>query len=246
MRTNLVAATVTPVWLHFGPNRVRTIEGYNPSGDLFLQLFDLPSPSNSPITTGAIPRESLQLQGTNSFKWDFNDGIDFSRDLSVAVSTTQASYTAPGAGAGANVSIIHDGPYPVLASSGAPYVVSDVGDYSTPIDHLQVWTEAAGATAGKILRRIDYRPNAALQKYLVGYAVDTPLASSKPLFIISIPASANGQDLQFHAGAGNPIFAQLADFTLKAGLTINIAATTVPGAVTAGTPGVMRAIYTDI
>ena len=232
----IVAADLTK-WISFGACRVRSISGFNnQSADVYIQLHEAsPRSAAAVLANGTVPKfKSLLAQQSNGFLYNFpGEGQDFA-ELTIAMSTTDTSLTAIGAAGGLDMNVTVDGPY-LVANYPTLTIAGDLA--GSDVNTLQVWAESAGP---KTLMRVDALNGTAVQRYLVGYAVDSVAVTSKPQFILSMPGNAT---YNFCAGAGIPILEKTpSDQALHQGLTILQSTSTTPGTTsTAATK--IRAMY---
>ena len=99
MKVKLVAADLTK-YISWGRCNVKKIFGYNASASAFLQIFQKPTVANGDVP----PVAALSAPTGQWFDWFFDKGLPLSEFL-FAVSSTQPTYTAVGAGAGVDVTI---------------------------------------------------------------------------------------------------------------------------------------------
>lgn len=119
-----------------------------------------------------------------------------------------------------------------------------VGDYTSVVDTLQVWTDANGP---KKLIKLELTNAAAVTLYAAVYAVDAPGPTSKIQALIPIPAKVGGVNgftiASFGNVAGLSPFQQDADHTLHDGCTIWVSSITAPGTKYAPPSATIRATY---
>lgn len=134
----MVAADLVK-WCAYGPCMVTKIFGYNNQAtDLYIQLHQVPPLANGTLTAGAVPvAKSLLTQTKNGFMFPFPDGMHLS-ELLVAISTTEATYTAVGAGGGLDLTIEVDSQY---LCDGTEVVT---GNLTIATTSLQPWSNATG------------------------------------------------------------------------------------------------------
>ena len=110
-----------------------------------------------------------------------------------------------------------------------PTGTSSAGDLTTAVKALAVWTEAAGATTGKKLKRLQVKNLAAAVRYAVVYAVDAPAATSRIVAQYEVGASKN-VDINFGYNDGlQPFQKKASDATVQQGCTVWCALTTAAG-----------------
>lgn len=254
MLVKMTAANLTK-WMAWGRVVVKTIHGYNNNGaSVYIQLHQEPV-----LTAGDVPAcASLQCFANDGFMFSFGtQGIELS-ELIVGMSSTEANYTAVGAGAGLDVTFDIDTQF---ACDGTETIV---GDLTTGQNTLQVWTEATGATAAQRLLRVDIKDNQNVAQ-LVGivYAVDSvqvyslPQANWQPtknaVSTVFFGDAQGGlspfqQDAftQYNAAFANPASPP----AIHRGCTINISSLTngywTPGSLWGGTSPNVRAIFKPV
>lgn len=163
MKVAMVAADLTKR-VAFGVVKVNEVHGWNNQAtDLYIQFFEKPQVAN-----GDIPVfKSLWVAGNGApFSWAFVD-CELS-ELLIAISTTEASYTAVGAGGGLDLSCVFQSDFPV----GSDILIS--GNLTSAVHELQVWTNAQGP---RRLMRLDIANNDASDVYAHIHALDTPSVS---------------------------------------------------------------------
>jgi len=163
-----LAATDLTKWVAWGPCNVQKIYGRNDSGaDLYLQLHQSPV-----VLAGAtpIPNGVLTVPNGQWFDWFFQPGLALA-ELTIGVSTTALTYTAPGAGLGVTATCAFSSDFAVVNFSG----LAVSGDLTTGVASRQVWADSAGP---KKLYRLDVTNGGASTSYPYISARDTPSAKN--------------------------------------------------------------------
>src|SRR6266496_682128 len=126
----LVAANLTK-WCAFGQCRVIQVHGFNnQSADRYIQFHQAPT-----VTAADVPAiKSLWAPNGAGFSWSFFGGGIQLTELLVAISTTEANYTAPSAGGGLDMTVVVESDFLVTSTTAI------VGDLTTGVAGLQVWT----------------------------------------------------------------------------------------------------------
>jgi len=238
MLVNMVAADLTK-WVAWGPVTVRAIHGWNNNGtSVYIQLFQTPT-----VAASQVPAcKALVATANNGFMYVFGEqGITLS-ELLVALSTTELNYTAVSAASGLDMTLDIDSQF---ACDGTEVIA---GDLTTGQNALQVWTEAAGASAPKRLLRVDVKNNQATDVLVnLVYAVDTVAPTSRVTSFNSCPVSVTTTTYYGDAQSGFQPYQQDANYTQHRGCTINITGLTAgywtAGTVYGGTSPNIRAIY---
>ncbi len=165
----------------------------------YIQLF---SGVAVPVN-GAVPLLSIKVAANGSGVWRALEGFPFpvkAPGLVVAISSTSGTLTIDASGA-FDLELMVEEYAPAYIGQTAFTVV---GDLTTGVDSLAVWSEATGATTRQFLKRIQAINLVAAVRYLVVYAVDTPNADpriSKPLVLITIPSSGSiDRSFDFRSG----------------------------------------------
>ena len=216
-------------WVSFGECRVRAIHGWNnQAADVYIQLIEA---SKGTVAVGTVqpanatvPKyKALLAQAGNGFAYDLD--VNFS-ELIVAASTTETALTIVGAAGGLDLTIEVDGQYLVDMFP----TLTVVGDLTNDVTTLQVWPDGSPKT----LMRIDARQGADGVLPLVGYAVDTPAATSRPLFAFTVSGSTVAAPTSINFGRGQAFMDKTASTqAVHTGLTLQaqngIAAIANPG-----------------
>ncbi len=172
------------------PIKIQQIEGYcgGASGtQYYLQLH-----TGVPVSTTTVPIWSMQVQAVNGFSFEYPllDGLNtalMSLDATtlqpspnrggvyVAISSTDTVYTSVAAATDCRVDFEE---YELELPNK-----TFVGDTSTSVGSLQVWTEAAGlSTGGKHLLKVEAQNNNATTQYLMLFAKDAaPSTGDSPI-----------------------------------------------------------------
>lgn len=128
-------------WVSYGNTKIHHVFGANnnTSGDVYIQFHAAPV-----VLAGDVPAvASLFAPAAAPFDWPFTEPIDVS-ELTIAVSSTQATYTAL-TNTGLDLTAIIETDCPVGANTTL------VGDLTTGVTARQVWSEASGLSAPKRL-----------------------------------------------------------------------------------------------
>ena len=188
---------------------------------LYCQVHDaIAAPAN-----GAVPLKSWPA-GECAFK-EFEMGhLQLTQGLYICLSTTAATKTLAAGG-----SDLMDALNVELSDPEIPTGTTLVGDLTTPVAGLQVWTEAAGATARKALiaLEVDGTNLTTAQQYVQIFAQDTVATGDKPIimFPIAVGGVLTGANaLRFGIG-GRDIYSRDSDtpFTARLGCTVKISST---------------------
>lgn len=132
----------------------------------FVQLFDLSAlPTGSSIPAGAaVPKRSLQVLGQDGFRFDFTtEDLEFKNGITIVLSSTEVNYTAVGGG----ITCDFEGEIDTQTIQGT----TTVGDLTTGVNGLTVWTSAAGPN---YLFEIDWISNAGAVSYLLLFTKTSP------------------------------------------------------------------------
>lgn len=229
MNINLVAAN-TSKWIAWGPVRITQLHGYNNQGtSVYIQLHQVPPKADGTLAAGTVPAvKSLECLPGLPFAFT----LDFTlSECFLALSTTELTYTAVGAGGGLDLTVVASGEF---LCDGTEAVV---GDLTTAVNTLQVWTEAAGP---KRLLRLDVIELLAVARFVVIQATDAdanvPTDQILPIAASATVSGSMGSD-------GLLIFTKSAAQVLSQGCTIRVVnGVTFPWAQTAVCANI-RAIY---
>ena len=155
---------------------------------LFLQLWDTetgPGAANA-VLKKAYPMIGGAGAGPGAYDYkEFKPGegeMEFSMGVWVGVSTTEATYTAAtGNDKFAMVSV-------ELRRAEQPTGTTYVGDFTTAVGLLQVWSQATGAANRQKLvsLEVDGTNLNAADKWLMVFAKDNPATGDVPLLIRSL------------------------------------------------------------
>lgn len=142
----MVAADNTKA-IAFGRVKVVHIFGYNNQGaDRYIQFFAKPKEN---ITNGDVPTvKSFYCPQGAPIDWQWPTGLELS-ELSIGISSTEVTYTGLGGATGVDITIVVETDFPYTANTTV------VGDLTTAVANLQVWSEAVGASSKKRLLRLD-------------------------------------------------------------------------------------------
>lgn len=197
MHINLLATDLTK-WAAYGPCRVLALYGFNPNtgggsaDDRYIQFHEKPSVASSDVP--AV--KSLYAPGGTGFSYGPGAiGEITLSELTIAVSTAQASYTAPGAGTALNFTVEIETQFPVTSGT-----TTLVGDLTTGVGSRQIWAESAGP---KRLLRLDVvnATVALVPVYPVIQAIDAGATDSLGKLIATV-ASATTKTYHFGRGGG--------------------------------------------
>jgi hypothetical protein len=156
------------------PTNVLKVEGFfrGSTSDQWLQLFDS---ATAPVAD-TVPLKSWPITQTTEFYKEFKNGeLHLSKGLYLGVSTVEGSFTVSGDHVDLSVE---------LDKAEEPSGTTLVGDLTSNVLHLDVWTEAAGASAPKRLVSFEVdHLNASLDNYvmLFGRVFANITAGNKPL-----------------------------------------------------------------
>jgi len=173
MNVKLVITDETK-WVSYGRCTVKKVYGANNTQtDRYIQFH-----SALTVATGAVPAvAALYAPAAAPFMWDFVTGIPLS-ELLVAISSTQIDYTA-----------VVDSGLDMTVDVETDHIVGSnttlIGDLTTGVDLLTLWTEAAGTTAPKRLLRLDVKNNSSVVAYAFVCALTS--AANENGFIVSGP-----------------------------------------------------------
>lgn len=147
-------------WVAYGPCRVVQVFGNNNhTVDNYIQFHEKPLAG---LANGDVPAAaSIFAPASAPFDWKPNGTLTFS-ELTIAISSTNVNYTAL-TNTGVDATVVVETDFPV----GDDTTV--IGDLTTSVDHLQVWTQATGP---KRLLRVDIKNNAGATMYGFVYAND--------------------------------------------------------------------------
>lgn len=140
----IVSLTETDLtkWVSYGPCRVTLVKGFNNNGtDRYLQLHQRSSAASDPLTNGTVPAvKSLHFPASTSATYGSNILGDLPlNELTIAISTTEESYTAPSAGEGLDLTINVEGVS--LVRDG---ITTMVGDLATGVSYREIWPDSSG------------------------------------------------------------------------------------------------------
>jgi len=205
MITSMTAADLTK-WIAYGPIKVNHVYGYNnQTTDLFVQFHESPTLAN----VSEIPAvKAIWAPAKAAFDWSWPEKLPL-KELIIGVSTVEASFTQAAAASALDMTIIAETDFPVGANT------SVVGDQSSGVKTLQVWSEATGP---KRLLRLDIKvPGAA--PYARVYASDAvripALNINQPLKLTPSTATT----LFFGKGGLSPIVKE-SDGTIRQGCSV--------------------------
>lgn len=230
----MVAADLTK-WIAWGPVTVNKLHGYNNQGvAVYIQLHQVPPLAAGGLTAGAAPViKSLACAANAPFA--FTMPFTLSECL-VALSSTEASYTAVAAAGGLDMTVDFDSDFLVDANTTV------VGDLTSAVNSLQVWTETNGAANRYALVRLDVIDLSGVQQWITLQGTNAAYTVTPPSGCV-LPLAANTTfSGQFGIGGRPQPFLQTAAFVSKTGCTIRVVnnLTTMVSSVGAAS---IRAIY---
>src|SRR5271169_1838752 len=106
----LISLTAASIYSYvaYGPVKVRRISGYNNQGaNVFIQLHQkVPNSIATPIAAGDIPTyKSLQCFANDGFIFGYSEDGIYLTPLVIGMSSTEANFTAVGAGGGVDCTV---------------------------------------------------------------------------------------------------------------------------------------------
>ncbi len=146
-----IAMTTVDIWkwIAYGPVKVSTIHGYNPNAfTVYILLLEVP-----PLADGSPPLASVPIY--KSLQCLANAPYFFSLDCTLSecflvLSSTEASFTALAPTTGMDLTLVGSSDYQIQGNETV------VGDLTTNVTNLVVWSEALGAAnVGRRLLRTD-------------------------------------------------------------------------------------------
>jgi hypothetical protein len=222
-------------WIAFGTCKVLSCFGFNNSpADVYLQFHAKPA---GLIVAGDVPAvKSLYFPngtsanyGTNAFG---NDGVELT-ELSSAVSSSEINYTAL-VNAGLDVTIVVESDFLVKAATTL------VGDLTTGVSSLQVWTDANGP---KKLRRLTVVNGAGADLTIIVSSRDTPSTTDDVVVRLALPSLAT-KTYQFGINGHSPYSKDANGSTIYDGCNIKLATAPTLPFIFYGTPSAnIYAIY---
>jgi len=167
---------------------VSRIEGQLDGAACYLQVFDGNYQNVGPAT-GTVPKwSSGALNANTGFAFDFAGGDDIyiGTGLYVALSSTDATYTAVAGGQLASMFVFCTN----LAQTPAAFSIA--GDLTTNVHSLQAWADAA--TPQYKIRRIEIKyGNLATTEYPMLFCHNDPAAGAYPIRVLpGLPTGAAG------------------------------------------------------
>lgn len=212
----MVAANIDK-WIARGSAVVQSIFGMNnQGGTLYIQLHQIRPNTDGHITAGAIPVvKSFQVLGNLPFAFS-NINLTLP-GLFVAISTTEANYTAVAAAGGLDMTVVCSSQF---YCDGTEHVVGDTG---TTGDTFQIWAQAAGP---KELLGLEYTNASGEARWLFLYAQDAPAEGSYPILSYLIPNDVGAEFTYQSFGAdGLSPFYQSPAYVAFRGCTVKISTT---------------------
>lgn len=208
MNIALTAANISK-WIAWGTVRVTSLHGMNNQGTtVYIQLHEVPPKADGTLAAGTVPSvKSLQCAANSPFMFN----VDFTlKELFLALSTTEANYTAVAAAGGLDMTVVVSGGF---LCDGTEVVV---GDTTSIIDNLQLWAEAAGP---KKLLRLDVTELLGLAQFIAVEPTDAdanvPWDKLTPL---AVGATVNCN----YGTSGLDVFSKSVNQTLRKGCTIRV------------------------
>ena len=200
-------------WVSLGDVLVTEISGNNPNvADRYIQLHEVLPLADGTLANGAVPTFSLLAQGKNGFKYSYLNPIPL-KELLVTVSTTEATYTAVGAGTALDMFLVVSG---VALVTTAPTVT---GNLTTGVDSITPYADAV-ASALKSLVRIDYVNNTNAAAYVMVFADPTVANGAIPLKSSIAVAAAGTLSMFFTMPKGDTVLSQDSAFVKHYGCYI--------------------------
>lgn len=198
---NMVKADLVK-WVAWGLVRITQLTAFNPNaGTVYIQFHEVPPLANGTLTDQAIPAFKA-IPVVNGTSVDLTQ-LDINlKECLIAMSSTDATYTAVAAGGGLNCSFEASSSF---LCDGTEVVV---GDLTTNVLSLQVWAEA---TAPKRLLRIDAIDSAGsiTGRFLVLRTTDAD--AQMPFWQLFFVASGGSISMQFGVNGYVPLYTQDAD-----------------------------------
>lgn len=224
-------------YISYGPCTVHSIKGYNATGaSLFLQLHASPV-----VIAGDIPIiAGMECPTVTWFDWFDENGWNLS-ECSLAISTTQDVYTAPGAGGGLDLTIMVSTHHPACDEDGGS-LVTIAGDLTTAVLSREVWAQADGP---ETLLRLDVVNNSGADAYPIISAVDSPTEVNSAQTVL--PVIADSETGTYFFGDGLKPREQVTSagaHLLRQGCTVACAEERAVGTalIAAGTPFAIRSV----
>jgi hypothetical protein len=213
---SLVANDVSK-WIAFGPTQVHRIFGYNNNASVrYIHLLEVPlGEVASGVTIPTI--KSLTCQASAPFDWEFETRGLSLKELTYVPSTTELVTTFAGAGTGLDATLQIDTEHRTPASATL------VGDLTTNVANLQVWSEATGAATKRKLLRLDLIDGSGVATNAVIQPTDaaSTVVQSKGL----LPLGVSETKSYFFGPNGLIPFSQTAAGAAKYGCTVRMALT---------------------
>lgn len=202
----IVKANLTK-WIAWGPVKISQITAFNPEAVVvYIQFHEVPPLSDGSLTAGAVPAfKSIAITNATSINL-INLDINLKECL-VALSSTEATYTAVAAGAGIDGTIVASGAF---LCDGTEVVI---GDLTTDVLKLVVWSEA---DAAKRLLRVDAIDSgvSGVGRFLVIRTTDADAAM--PTWLLFYVASGGTLSMNFGVNGYVPLWTQDPDPTPRA------------------------------
>jgi len=226
-------------FLSYGPCIVHSLKGRNPTGaSLYLQLHDKPVvlANDVPIIAG------MECPTVTWFDWFDQAGWGLSQ-CTIAVSTTQNLYTAPGAGGGVDFTVVISTDTAACDKTGTSLVTVS-GDLTSAVLNRQVWASASGP---KKLLRLDVKNNSGSDAYPIISAADSPTAVNSAQTVLPKVVDAATGTYFFGNGGLSPVerVTSAGAHLNRVGCNVACATARAVGTsiIAAGTPFNIRAVY---
>lgn len=185
--------------LFAGPIETLRIDGYcSGAANSFLQLFDL----KVAPAANAIPKKSLQVFFNDGFSYVFaGDDIGFVTGLYLGLSTDETKFVADGSGTKVSGDLtLQD----YASYKGKTPVV--VGDYTTAVALLQVWTQANFITNPTLtLQRLEVTNNNGSDVIFCVIARDASTLGARVVWASPVVAASATADFYFGTDGISPL-----------------------------------------
>lgn len=210
-----VAMTASDItkWIAFGGCQLTHLHGTNNNGAVvYIQLFQAPT-----ALAGDVPSfKSLLCPAGQNFFFDWPPTSTILSELFIALSSTETSYTAVGAGAGLDMTVTFNSDFPVGTDTTL------TGDLTTGVASKQVWAQASGP---KRLMRLDIKNNAGANTYPYISAVDSPAAKNSAMRNLAVIANGATKTYTFGKAGYSPFESvQTSVTTNRQGCTVVLSA----------------------
>lgn len=219
MGYNIISMTNATIlkWASYGPCRIKSFHGFNNTGSaIYIQFHEVPPLANGTLTAGAVPACKSYLAPAGPAP---NGGFDYHPDTPlseclIALSSTETTYTALAANGGMDWEVEVDSNYIVDSS------FTVVGDLTSAVNSLAVWSEAAAAAQAFRLLRLDVVDTAnAGTDFLNIFCMDSPPPLSTCFTGLPIPL--NTTTKYFFGHGLTPSTPVIGSLTPKIGCTVH-------------------------